>query len=207
MGANGMEHNASRGSEPGRLTAPRQTPAGDELYMIRPTLDHLPIVPLPASYGIRSMRLDEAGLWTDIQRDAEPYFDVQPALFQRAFGSDLDAVPQRCYLMVNARGVAVGTVSAWYNNDYHGERWGQVHWLAVRPAYQRQGLARAALAYCLAQLARWHDRAYLGTQSERIGAIHLYLQMGFVPDLQHPGARAAWLALREKVGYPELQGI
>ncbi len=195
MAHDGMERS-------GGQSAPRQGPAGDSLYMIRPTLDDLPVAPFPEGYGIRAMRLDEAGLWTDIQRDAEPFFEVQSEWFGQAFGGDPDAVPQRCYLIVNARGVAVGTVSAWYNNNYHGETWGQVHWLAVRPAYQRRGLARAALAYCLAQLARWHDRAYLGTHSERIGAIRLYLEMGFRPDLDHPGARAAWLALRDKVGYP-----
>ncbi len=185
----------------------RPGPAGPELFMIRPTLDEIPQMPFPDGYGIRPMRLDEAGLWVDIQRDAEPYFDVQPEWFEQQFGSDLAAVPCRCYLVVNAKGVAVGTVSAWYKDDYHGETWGQVHWLAVRPAYQRLGLARAALAYCLSQLARWHDRAFLGTQSARIGAVRLYLEMGFVPDLDHPGAREAWLAIRDQVGYPALQEL
>jgi GNAT superfamily N-acetyltransferase len=187
--------------------SPARGPAGDDLYMIRPTLDDLPVVAFPEGYGMRPMRLDEAGLWTDIQRDAEPFFQVQSEWFQQQFGSDAAVVAQRCYLIVNARGVAVGAISAWHNDNYHGESWGQVHWLAVRPAYQRLGLARAALAYCLAQLARWHSRAYLGTQSARIGAIRLYLAAGFRPDLDHPGAREAWLALRDKVGYPELADL
>jgi GNAT superfamily N-acetyltransferase len=202
-----MEREGTHGADARADVAPRHSAAGYELYMIRPTLNELPSVAFPEGYGMRAMRLDEAGLWTDIQRDAEPYFDVRPGWFQQQFGSDLEAVPQRCYLVVNARGVAVGTISAWYNDSYQGERWGQVHWLAVRPAYQRRGLARAALAYCLAQLARWHGRAYLGTQSERVGAIRLYLEMGFVPDVRHPGARQVWLALGDKVGYPQLRGL
>jgi len=110
----------------------------------------------------------------------------------------------RSYLVTDPRGIAVGTVSAWQDPDYLGEPWGQVHWLAVRPAYQRQGLARAALAYTLRQLARWHTRAYLGTQSRRVGAIRLYLDMGFVPDLRHPGARRAWESVSREIEHPAL---
>lgn len=188
-------------------TGPVRGPAGDEVYMVRESLDDIPEAPFPDGFSIRAMRPDEAGLWVDIQRDAEPYYEVQPDWFEDQFGSNLAAVGWRCFLIVNARGVAVGTISAWANHDYHGETWGQVHWLAVRPAYQRLGLARAAMAFCLTQLARWHDRAFLGTQSERIGAIRLYLDMGFRPDLDHPGARQAWLALRDRAGYAQLQDI
>jgi GNAT superfamily N-acetyltransferase len=210
MGANvwySMETALERTIHTGGPMSSRPGPAGQELFMIRTTLDDISQVPFPEGFRMRAMRLDEAGLWTDIQRDAEPYFQVQPHWFEQQFGGDLDAVPCRCFLIVNARGVAVGTVSAWYKDDYHGDRWGQVHWLAVRPAYQRLGLARAAMSFCLTQLARWHDRAFLGTQTARIGAIRLYLEMGFRPDLEHPGAREAWLAIRDQVGYPALQEL
>lgn len=188
-------------------TGPVRGPAGDEVYMVRYTLDDLPAVQFPEGFGIRAMRPDEAGLWVDIQRDAEPYYEVEPDWFQEQFGSNMGALGWRCYLIVNSRGVAVGTISAWVTHNYHGEVWGQLHWLAVRPAYQRLGLARAASAWCLSQLARWHDRAVLGTQSVRIGAIRLYLEMGFRPDLNHPGARDAWLAIREKAGHPGLEDL
>lgn len=195
---------ARQGLDEPSQQGPKRGAAGYELYMVRFSLQDVPEVPFPEGFSIRPMQPNEGALWLDIQRDAEPFFEVQPEWFEQQFGSNLPATQWRCFFIVNARGVAVGTISAWVNHDYFGEVWGQVHWLAVRPAYQRRGLARAALAYCLRQLARWHERAFLGTQSARHGAIRLYLEMGFQPDLRHPGAREAWLALRNEVDYPEL---
>ncbi len=180
-------------------------PAGIELFMIRPSLSDVPDVPFPDGYGIRTMAPDEGGLWTDIQRDAEPYFPVPSEWFVQQFGQNLPAVAWRCFLIVDARGVAVGTVSAWYKDDYHGEPWGQLHWLAIRPAHQRRGLARAAVSYALQQLSHWHERAFLGTQSARLGAIRLYLDMGFVPDLAYPGAASAWRTISQDLDHPALE--
>ncbi|NLX41966.1 MAG: GNAT family N-acetyltransferase, partial [Chloroflexi bacterium] len=153
------------------------------LRMVRPTLEGIPEVPFPEGYGIRPIHQDEGGLWVDILRDAEPVFTLQDGLFERTFAANLPATAWRCYLITSPRNTAVGTVSAWSSNRYHGEAWGQVHWVATRPAFQRLGLARAGLAYTLQQLARWHTRAFLETHAFRQGAIRLYLDMGFEPDL------------------------
>ncbi|MHB1318562.1 MAG: GNAT family N-acetyltransferase, partial [Anaerolineae bacterium] len=179
--------------------------SGASLYMVRTTLQDIPDIDFPEGYGIRAMRPNEGGLWLDIERDAEPFFHIEDGLFERVFGSNQAAMAWRCYLVTGPRGVAVGTLSAWSDLDYLGESWGQVHWVAIRPAYQRKGLARAALAYTLRQLARWHTRAYLGTQSYRLPAIRLYLDMGFLPDLRHPGAREAWAEVAAKLDHPALR--
>ncbi|MFO7698665.1 MAG: GNAT family N-acetyltransferase, partial [Anaerolineae bacterium] len=184
---------------------PPRGPSGDVLYMVRPTLEDIPEVDFPEGYGIRAMQPNEGGLWEDIWRDTEPYFTIANGLFERAFGSNPVAMAWRCYLVTGPRGVAVGTLSAWSDSDYLGEPWGQVHWVAIRPAYQRKGLARAALAYTLRQLAQWHTHAYLGTQSLRLPAIRLYLDMGFLPDLRHPGARQAWAELAKQIDHPALR--
>jgi len=181
--------------------------AGDVLHMIRRDLADIPDVPFPEGYGIRPMQPDEGGLWMDIWRDAEPYLSIEDDLFERVFGSNLAAIGWRCYLVTGPRGVAVGTIAAWIREDDQGEPWGQVHWVAIRPAYRRLGLARAALAYTLRQLARWHDRAYLGTQSRRLGAIRLYLDLGFEPDLGHPGASEAWSRVGEELEHPTLRRV
>lgn len=175
--------------------------------MIRRDLTDIPDVPFPEGYGIRPMQPDEGGLWADIWRDAEPYFAIEDGLFERVFGSNLPAIGWRCYLVTGPRGVAVGTISAWIREDAQGESWGQVHWVAIRPAYRRLGLARAALAYTLHQLARWHTRAYLGTQSYRLGAIRLYLDLGFEPDLGYPGAREVWLRVAEELDHAALRRV
>jgi GNAT superfamily N-acetyltransferase len=183
-------------------------PAGHPVDMIRPHLRDIPPVDFPDGFGIRTMRPDEAGLWADVQRDAEPFMDdITEGLFYAEFGTDLPATTRRCFFIVNERGAAVGTISAWYDRDYKGRDYGRIHWVAVRPAFQRLGLAKAGLSHAMRCLARWHERAYLSTQTRRLPAIRLYLDFGFVPDLEPPGAREAWREVRAALEHPALEGL
>lgn len=190
--------------------APEHAPepsGGYPVHMIRPTLEAIPHVPFPDGFRIRPLRPDEGGLWLDIQRDAEPYFPIADDLFDSQFGYDPPAIPQRCYFVVDERGVAVGTISAWYNRDFKGGEWGQIHWVALRRAYQGKGLARPMLSHALTQMAQWHGRAFLGTSTQRLPAIKLYLDFGFVPDLDDPGAAEAWRTVAEELKHPALAGL
>ncbi len=182
-------------------------PAGEEVTMIRPDLLNIPDAPFPEGFGIRPMRLDDAGLWTDIWRDAEPYSKITDDLFAREFGQDPQAIQRRCFIVTNDKGCGVGTISAWYHRDFKGEDYGRIHWVATRPAYQRRGLAKAALAYALKQLARWHQHGCLGTQTNRLPAIKLYLDFGFLPDLETAGAAAAWRQVKARLPHPALEKL
>ncbi|HNT78394.1 MAG TPA: YdhR family protein [Anaerolineae bacterium] len=209
-------YNLSRTALPQQLpqvddpAAPDHAPepsGGYPVAMIRPTMEDIPHVPFPAGFHIRPLRPDEGGLWRDIQRDAEPYFPIADDLFESQFGYDPPAIPQRCYFVVDECGVAVGTISAWYNRDFKGGEWGQIHWVALRRAYQGKGLARPMLSHALTQMAQWHDRAFLGTSAQRLPAIKLYLDFGFVPDLDDPGAAEAWRTVAEELKHPALAGL
>ncbi|MCS7060668.1 MAG: GNAT family N-acetyltransferase [Anaerolineae bacterium] len=182
-------------------------PDNAPVTMIRSDLNDIPEAPFPEGYSIRPLRVHEGGLWEDIQRDAEPFFTVQPGLFAREFGDDPGAIERRCYVIVGPNGCAVGTISAWYDRHFKGQDWGRVHWVAVRRAHQGKGLAKAGLSFTLKQLARWHERAMLDTSTGRIGAIKLYLDFGFVPDLDQPRAREAWLALKQRLSHPALRDV
>jgi GNAT superfamily N-acetyltransferase len=175
--------------------------------MLRPHLRDIPVVECPEGFAIRPMRQGEAALWTDIQRDAEPYFGIGDDLFFRQFGSDLPATTHRCFFIVDDKGSAVATVSAWYSRDFRGGDWGRIHWVATRRAWQRRGLARAGLSYALRLLAEWHDRAMLDTATARLGAIRMYLDFGFVPDMERAGAREAWGKVRDRLRHPTLDGM
>ncbi len=178
--------------EPPRRTSPDPGPAGYPVTMVRPNLENIPEVPFPVGFSIRTLRPDEGALWTDIERDAERFFPIGDDLFQRQFGGDKAAVQWRSYLVTNERGVGVGVISAWYNRAYHGQDSGMIHWVAIRPAYQGRGLAKAMLAHALRQMSQWHSRAMLDTQTRRLPAIQLYLDFGFVPDLTEPGSDIGW---------------
>lgn len=179
---------------------------GAGVVMIRPHLKALPVVPFPGGCGIRSMRVEDIGLWTDIQREAEPYFPISDTLFREQFGDDPSAIGWRCFLVTDPKGLGIGTISSWYNRDFHGQDYGRIHWVSLRPAWQGKGLGKAALAYAMARLAQWHERAYLVTSSERLAAIHLYLDFGFTPDLSEAEAPAVWREIATRLKHPALAG-
>lgn len=182
-------------------------PSGPAAWMLRHDLQHIPQSPFPAGYGIRALRADEGPLWTDIERDAEEYFPIADDTFAKTFGSDPEAIPQRCYVITGPKGNGVGVISAWYNRSFKGQEWGQIHWVATRSAHQGKGLGKAGLSYALNQLARWHTRAYLDTQTARIPAIKLYLDFGFVPDLDQQDAHAAWRGVKAQLQHPALEAL
>jgi GNAT superfamily N-acetyltransferase len=175
--------------------------------MVRPHLRDIPQVPFPEGFGIRPMREGEGVLWTDIQRDTEPHFPIEDDLFMKQFGDDLPATLQRCFLIIKANGSAVGTISGWYKREYMGQEYGQIHWVAVRPAYQGHGLAKAGMSYTLGRLAEWHERAMLDTSTARLAAIRMYLNFGFVPNMAVDGAEEAWAIVRENLQHPGLKNV
>lgn len=173
--------------------------------MARPDLDGVPLAALPSGFTIRPLRgANEAGLWTEVQRDAEPFLPIIDGLFAQQFGSNDTQIATRCFFVANETRHAVGTISAWVGGADRPD-WGRIHWVAVRPAFQRRGLARAALSFALDRLrALGHTRAYLHTSTNRLGALKLYLDAGFVPDRDAPGADDAWRGVAAVLPHPRL---
>jgi ribosomal protein S18 acetylase RimI-like enzyme len=142
-------------------------------------MDDIPQTPLPSGYTMRGMSVEDIGLWTDIQRDAEEYFEVTSSLFMNQFGDDLPSIGHRCFILRDPAGRGIGTISAWYNRDFRGEDWGRIHWVALRPSQQGRGLGKAMLTYAMNVLAGYHERAYLDTDARRLAAVGLYRKYGF----------------------------
>ena len=187
------------------MTAPSNKLASHSINMIRPHMRMIPKVAFPPGFGIRPMKLDEAALWTDIERAAEGSPNGVPDdLFHREFGHDQQAIPQRCFIIVNETGDGVGTISAWYDPDFRGQDYGRIHWVAVRRTYQQRGLGKAGLSFALHRLAEWHERSYLITQTHRLPAIKLYLNFGFLPDLVPEGAIEHWRQVQSQLEHPSL---
>ncbi len=174
-------------------------PENIDVRMIRAHLRDIPLVPIPDGFRIRPMTEADIPLWTDIERDAEPFVEITDDLFLKEFGDDLAAIRDRCYLIETTDGHAVSTISAWYNRAETNLPAGRIHWVATRRAYQRRGLARAGLSYALHRLSQWHDSAMLATSTGRIGAIQLYLDFGFAPDLTTNRATEAWMQVRDSL--------
>jgi GNAT superfamily N-acetyltransferase len=160
--------------------------------MIREHVRDIPQFAPPAGFGFRPIRPDNVGLWLDIWRDAEPHFQIGDDMFAKEFGADWARIAERCFLLFAADGAAVGTISVWVMPAYRGMDYGRIHWVAIRRACQGAGLGKVLMTHAMNRGARLHERIMLNTQSKRIGAIKLYLDFGFEPNLELPGAPAVW---------------
>ena len=98
--------------------------------MIRQHMDQIPEFSFPSGIGIRTYRPDERNIWTRIQRAAEMFFDIDDQLFNREFGRDFKAMENRCFFLTD-HGKEIGTVTAWWQQDWRGQEWGQIHWVAI----------------------------------------------------------------------------
>jgi len=102
----------------------------------------------------------------------------------------------RCFLLENRHGDAIGTATAWYGH-FEGEERGRVHWVGIIPSYQGRKLSKPLLSAVMARLARDHQKAYLDTQTTSYPAVNLYLSFGFVPYLRDDSDKEGWLLMEQ----------
>ena len=114
-------------------------------------------------------------------------------MFKEYFGADEVKLGRRQFYVCNKKGKAIATATSWYNNDYHGEQIGRIHWVAVHPEYQGKGLSKPLLSNALERLKELgHQKCYLRTLHVRTPAIRLYLSYGFRPDIRSEEDRIIW---------------
>lgn len=168
-------------------------PCPARLLMVSDHTGPLPATSLPPGYRFTPL-VGDGGLasWLEIWREAHPSIKVDEDRFRRAFGQDADLIAQRITLLVAPGCTPVGTVAAWFGDEPFGESIGRLHWLAVRPSAQRHGLGTALLGHAVRNLRASYTQSYLVTQSDRIGAIRLYLKFGYTPHMPDPCAQNSW---------------
>jgi GNAT superfamily N-acetyltransferase len=181
--------------------------------MVRANLDCVPEFVPPDGFALRWYQPGDETHWLRINVAADHYNEITPELFRKQFGTpgegglepaSTDESPggmssalrnlrdRQCYLL-DPGGEVIGTATAWFNDDFEGARWGRVHWVAIVPQYQGQGLSKplmTAICHRLRELG--HDRTYLSTSTARIPAIKLYLRFGFEPMIRTMEDEAIW---------------
>jgi len=176
----------------GELSEVRIT-AHTPLTMLREDLENIPEFDLQAGYTIRPYRPGDEAHWLRIHLLADPENQFKPDTFKQQFGSDARILAQRQFYLLDPAQSVIGTATAWFNEDFDGERIGRVHWVAIVPDSQGRGLSRPLMTTACRRLRELgHNKAYLTTSAARTAAIHLYLRFGFTPLIRTEVERTAW---------------
>jgi ribosomal protein S18 acetylase RimI-like enzyme len=170
------------------LEATGWTRTGHGYEMVRPTLDDIPDVPLPAGLVVRPIGHDEASrlrVWealteafADERDEAEPTDEDV-----RAWLTDPNEDPALWVVAFDGEGIAAGVHGKIdpAENAHHGRKRGVLDAVWTRRRWRRRGLARALMARALVRL-RDHGMtsAYLGVDGLNPNqAMTLYTSLGF----------------------------
>lgn len=169
----------------------KQSLASDavDVGMWRPTLLAVPAMPnLAASAVVRRAQVEDAGALAALLGRAFPAESWDAEGTERELFSDETV---RMTLVVAAQGRLVATASLQVRPDV--PEYGWVRWVATDLEWRRKGLARALVLEVLAIARREKCRhARLNTQTDRLAAIALYLQLGFEPLVRGDPERVVW---------------
>ncbi|HHV95996.1 MAG TPA: GNAT family N-acetyltransferase [Clostridiaceae bacterium] len=146
-------------------------------------------------FFIRNYKKGEETFWAEVETAAGEFKTKEDALerFEKEFGPYRNEMEERCFFIVHKESDRIiGTATAWYNNEFKGERYGRVHWVGIHPDFQGRKLAKPLLAEVMLCLAKHHDKAYLTSQTTSYKAINMYLDFGFVPMIADDEAMKTW---------------
>jgi ribosomal protein S18 acetylase RimI-like enzyme len=143
-------------------------------------------------YQLRGYRAGDDATWLELQQSTGIYPLLAPDLFQREFTAALDG--RQFFVMCDAQAIATGT--AWHGEPLRAKHWGRLHWIAVHPCYQRQGIASNLCRHLLNVLRDLGcSGVYLTTGSENRPAIALYRRLGFIPWVRTHEEALFWESL------------
>ncbi len=154
--------------------------------MLRPSLEDIPDLPLPAGVEVRPVQPEQMRqIWEASNEAFKDHWGHIPdpwEEYQRIM-NDPDFDPSLWRVAWQGDQVA-GMVLSYIDRDENsifGLKRGHTENICVRRAWRKQGLAKALIAMSLAALKeRGMTEAALGVDAENIsGALHLYQHMGF----------------------------
>lgn len=176
------------------------------IVMVRESLEGIADPAVPAGYRLRTFAPGDETSWARVETAAGEFSSEVPARerFAAEFGPHLAEMADRCLFLDSDRDGIVGTTTAWRDPGFRGMDHGRIHWVAVTPSHQGRGLGRLLVVKALVLLRRWHERAYLTTQTSSWIGVHLYLSLGFVPFLTAPEQAEGWELLRREAPHPLL---
>ena len=183
----------------------RRAQCGGEILvnMLREDLDDIPTYLLPRGYSARWYQPGDEELWVQVESQAEKALTINLKTFVKEFGSYPERLPERQCFLCDPQGTAIGTATAWFDDDYRGLPHGRLHWVAIVPEKQGLGLSKPLLTVVCRRLRDLdHQRGHLLTSTTRIPAINLYLKFGFVPEINTAADLQVWRDLQPDLREP-----
>ncbi|MBI3970234.1 MAG: GNAT family N-acetyltransferase [Chloroflexi bacterium] len=191
-------------------TAPAKRP---NLRMLRPDLDDLPplepvVAALPAGYGFRTYRPGDEGAWAAIMNTMN---EGQPRQWDAAKTQEkLTGCPRPQFdpdglflITYGPEATPIGSACAWLPNPEEQE-FGILHMVCVLPEHRGH---RLGYPLCLAVLQRFRERGFrrvrLGTGEHRLGAVKIYLELGFQPVYRHPLHPEQWREIIRRLDWSQ----
>ena len=174
-----------------------------QLRMVRPNLENLPALELPAGYGMRTYQKGDEAHWARIISDS---FGGRERTAQdtenEITGRDV-FIPNGFYFATH-RGVPVGTACAW-RQSVDEKDVGYVHMVGVVTEHTGHKLGKWV---SLAVLFYFRDNGFkcsmLDTDDFRIPAIKTYLNLGFIPVYVEEGQPERWSDIFKKLELPSI---
>ena len=110
--------------------------------MIRRNLENIPQFELPPGITAHWYQPSDENHWVRIHELADTHNDVTLETFENQFGDDRNALKNRMLFWQDTENKTLGTITAWYSNDFQGQRIARIHWVAIIPEFQGRGLAQ-----------------------------------------------------------------
>ena len=163
-----------------------------EFAMRKPNFERIESRPFPSGYSLRSFQPGDERHWADIEQRAGEFRTIADgmAAFDREFRPHHNRLNSRMLFLVDANGEPIGTTTAW-QGEHDGRQMGRIHWVAIVPDHQGNGLARPLVAAAFERIAQDDNEAYLTTQTWSWRAVALYRSFGFVEVIDGPDVTRA----------------
>lgn len=166
-----------------------------QLVMLRPELQSLPPVQLPAGYSSRALRPGEEACWERIVNEA---FQYKFRFADRLSSSPIYS-PDRVLFVCDSDDIPVATATAWHQPHW-GEETGYLHMVGVLTAHGGRGLGgQVSLAALHRMTDEGRTKVVLQTDDFRLPAIRTYWKLGFQPLIEHESHAQRWHDIARKL--------
>jgi GNAT superfamily N-acetyltransferase len=182
---------------------------GIPVIMIKNDLSEIPQFSMPAGFIVKTYRSGDEKDWARIEQSVGEFKNRSEALkhFKTEFGPFISDFRERCFFIETEGGEKIGTATAWYNENFLGRPCGRLHWVAIVPEYQGKKLGKPLVQIAMEKMKKFHDCAYLTTQTSSQRAVRIYLDFGFVPYIENTESLRGWQILASRLKHPELKNL